>query len=561
MSASTRLARLAIVCLTACVLGAASAQLEGQQPPRASDATATLAGDVVERTSSTDVAPLAGATVRLTSDDGPSRSTTTNSAGHFQFETLPAGRYVLSAEKPAYVRMAYGATRFAQPGTPIVLGSDDRAGGYRIVTFKGGVLAGAIANARGTPVPGAMVAALRRVVHDDGTIAASTLSPAAAGAGATLTARADGRGEFRLFGLPPGRYVLEAALPSTLTPPHAIARGFYPSAVVAHDAQVLVVDERTEISGLVFAPPVVRVASLAGRVSAPSGMLTSARVILRPEFPGRGETTAGPTGEFTFDGVMEGTYAVEARALVGIDARATPSRRRVWGRAEASVTANGENRVDVALRPGLELPVNVVLQSAGGNAAPPRIEITLQPLRPWQQEPAIVATATTRSLTLRDVAPGGYALSAKALDANGVDLGWRLMQIVVDGRDVTDADLVIPDTGASLIVTMTDQAQTIDGRLILPAGGPAVSTTVIVFPADRRFWLPRSRRVAVARPGTDGRFAFTSLPAGDYRMIALLDPDMEQIADPAFLETLVPASFAISLAPGEHKTLDLRTAN
>jgi hypothetical protein len=44
-------------------------------------------------------------------------------------------------------------------------------------------------------------------------------------------------------------------------------------------------------------------------------------------------------------------------------------------------------------------------------------------------------------------------------------------------------------------------------------------------------------------------------------MIALLDPDMERIADPSFLETLMPASFAIALAPGEHKTLDLRTAN
>jgi hypothetical protein len=55
--------------------------------------------------------------------------------------------------------------------------------------------------------------------------------------------------------------------------------------------------------------------------------------------------------------------------------------------------------------------------------------------------------------------------------------------------------------------------------------------------------------------------SFADLPAGDYRMIALLDPDVERIADPAFLETLVPVSFAVSLAPGEHKTLDLRTAN
>jgi hypothetical protein len=289
--------------------------------------------------------------------------------------------------------------------------------------------------------------------------------------------------------------------------------------------------------------------------------LTSARVILQPEFPGRGETTAGPTGEFTFDGVVEGAYAAEARAVVAADSSAAQPRRRVWGRAEAFVTANGDNHIDVASRPGLDLPVNVVLQGAGRDAEPSRIEVALTPLRPWQQEPAIVATTTARRLTLPDVAPGRYALSAKALDAAGIDLGWRIMTIVVDGRDVTDADLTIPDTGASLVVTMTDEVQTIDGRLILPAGGPAVSTTVIVFPADRELWRPQSRRLAIARPATDGRFAFTSLPPGDYRMIALLDPDMEQIADPAFLETLMPASFAVSLAPGEHKTLDLRTAN
>ncbi len=561
MPAPTRRARLAVTCLAACVLSAGRAPLVGQRMPVAIGGTAAPSGDVVERTSPENVAPLAGATVRLTRDDGSSRSTTSDAAGRFQFDALPAGRYVLTTEKPAYVRMAYGATRFAQPGTPIVLGSHDRVGGYRLVTFKGGVLAGAITNVNGTPVPGATVIALRRVVQDDGTIAASSLSPTAAGDGTTSTARTNSRGEYRLFGLPPGRYVLEAALPASLTPPHAIARGFYPSAVVAQDAQVLVVDERTELSGLVFAPPVVRVVSLAGRVSAPADVLASARVVLQPDFPGRSETTARPTGEFTFDGVPEGAYVAEARALVAAGSQTAQRRRRLWGRAETVVTTNGENRVDVALRAGLDLPVEIMLQDAARSPGPSKIEVSLQPLRPWQQEPAIVATTTVRRLTLQDVAPGRYALSAKGQDATGADLEWRVMRILADGHDVTDADLVIPDTGATLAVTMTDQVQIIDGRLIVPAGAPAVSTTVIIFPADRRFWLPRSRRLAIARPGTDGRFSFADLPAGDYRMIALLDPDVERIADPAFLETLVPVSFAVSLAPGEHKTLDLRTAN
>jgi hypothetical protein len=561
MSAPTRHARLVVACLAACLLSAGRAQIDGRQTSAATGGAAMLAGAVVERTSQVDVAPLAGAAVRVTRDDGSSRSTTSDAAGRFQFDALPPGRYVLTAEKPAYIRMAYGATRFAQPGTPIVLGRDDHAGGYRIVTFKGGVLAGAITNASGTPVSGATVAALRRVVADDGTIAASPLAPVSAGDGATLTARTNGRGEFRLFGLPPGRYVLQAALPAILTPPHAIARGFYPSAVVAQDAQVLVVDERTELSGLIFAPPVVRVVAVAGRVSAPSGTLASARVVLQPDFPGRSETAARPTGEFTFDGVPEGAYTVDARALVASDSQAAQSRRRLWGRAETFVTTTGENRVDVALRAALDLPVDIVLRGTARAPEPSKIEVALESLRPWQQEPAIVGTTTARRLTLRDVAPGRYALLARALDAAGSDLGWRVMQILADGRDVTDADLAIPDIGATLVVTMTDQVQIIDGRLIVPAGAPAVSTTVVVFPADHRLWLPRSRRLAIARPGTDGRFSFTGLPAGDYRMIALLDPDMERIADPSFLETLMPASFAVSLAPGEHKTLDLRTAN
>ena len=63
-----------------------------------------------------------------------------------------------------------------------------------------------------------------------------------------------------------------------------------------------------------------------------------------------------------------------------------------------------------------------------------------------------------------------------------------------------------------------------------------------------------------ARPGTDGKFTVANLPPGDYRMAAVVDVAPSDLNDPAFLEQILGASFAIKLGVGENKTQDLKIA-
>jgi len=81
---------------------------------------------------------------------------------------------------------------------------------------------------------------------------------------------------------------------------------------------------------------------------------------------------------------------------------------------------------------------------------------------------------------------------------------------------------------------------------------------VILFSADPRYWVPASRRIASARPATDGRFVFAGLPAGEYRLAAVADLEPGAWYDPDVLRQLVGGSVLLSLTEGERRVQDLQ---
>jgi hypothetical protein len=72
--------------------------------------------------------------------------------------------------------------------------------------------------------------------------------------------------------------------------------------------------------------------------------------------------------------------------------------------------------------------------------------------------------------------------------------------------------------------------------------------------------MPQARRITATRPGTDGRFTFRGLPAGDYRLTAVTDVEPGEWYDPAFLNQLGSVSIPISLTEGQRKVQDIRLA-
>ena len=83
---------------------------------------------------------------------------------------------------------------------------------------------------------------------------------------------------------------------------------------------------------------------------------------------------------------------------------------------------------------------------------------------------------------------------------------------------------------------------------------------VLVFSADTRHWFGGSRRTRAVRPGSDGRYAVSDLPAGDYLVAALGDYEPTQLGDPKFLERVTQVAIKVTVAEGGKTQLDLKIA-
>jgi hypothetical protein len=178
---------------------------------------------------------------------------------------------------------------------------------------------------------------------------------------------------------------------------------------------------------------------------------------------------------------------------------------------------------------------------------------TIGPARGIALSAAGVADANGR-FTITSVVPGRYRITA-----TGGLQGWTLASSVISGQDTLDFPVEVkaePIGGA--ILTFRDRQSELTGTIVDEQGQPAPAYTVIVYPAEREFWTPGSRRISSQRPGTDGRFTFRNLPPGEYRLAPVLDPDPGAWYDPAFLEQLENTALRVPLGAGEQKGQNLR---
>jgi uncharacterized protein (DUF2141 family) len=107
------------------------------------------------------------------------------------------------------------------------------------------------------------------------------------------------------------------------------------------------------------------------------------------------------------------------------------------------------------------------------------------------------------------------------------------------------------------VVTFTDEATELSGVVQNTDGHPAPEYFVAVFAADEKLW-ESSRRIRMARPDVNGRYVFTGLAPGTYRLAVTTDLAAADLTDVSFIRALVPASLDVTLGVNEKKTLDVR---
>ena len=176
-----------------------AAQTPSQKPSTAKGADeCSIAGTVVKLV---DGEPLRKAKVTIQSliDSTRSNSTLTDSGGHFELKRLDPGGYKLRVSRVGFISYEYGQRKPGDPGATLTLRHGQQINDLVFRLIPAGVIAGRILDEDGEPLPSVEVSALREV-YTEGKRSLST----------TTVVETNDRGEYRLFGLPPGRYFVSA---------------------------------------------------------------------------------------------------------------------------------------------------------------------------------------------------------------------------------------------------------------------------------------------------------------------------------------------------------------
>ncbi|HTG99397.1 MAG TPA: carboxypeptidase-like regulatory domain-containing protein [Vicinamibacterales bacterium] len=550
-----------------------------QRDVTAPTGTASITGRVI----ATDTGrPLRRARVVIGGGGRP-RAASTDEQGRYRISALPAGSYTISATKSGYVNGAFGQRRASGTGTPLELTDGQQAVNIDIRLARGGVVTGRVLDEEGEPLARAVVSVLRQqYVRGQ-----KQLTPAGAD-------QSDDRGQYRVFGLPPGDYFvsatasgMEQAVRQILGDPSGVqtsdssgyAPTYYPGVTTAGDATRVKLAAAQEITGVDFQIQVVPFATVKGIVVGGSATVTlisddgggmggfgGALAALAgrggrggPDPVGSGLRTTATRGDgsFSIPNVTPGKYTIVARA----DSGPNGSPRRA---VQPLVVAGEEVNVALTPMPGVQLGGTITLEATG---APPASGFSGFRVTPV----AVGASATigpggrggrpgdagpAGQFTITDVMPGVYMVRGSA------PRGWTMKSVYLDGRDITDQPIEVKSESVpGLNVIFTDKISSIKGTVRDARGNPGGDVAVIVFPSDERLWLPQSRQIVSSRTDAAGSYYVSAVPPGEYLIVAVEEVEQGEWFDPSYLDQIRSRSTKIRIEEGDQRTLDLKVSS
>lgn len=580
-------------------VAAGGAQAPPQTPPRDQPRAVLTGSAVISGTVVADDetrAPLRSATVELSRTGVEDiRSTSTDDQGRFVFDRLPAASYALSATKGAYIPMSYGAPKPGMSGRSIALSDGQAFAAKPIALTRGGVIAGRLLDRNGLPVSGTIVTANRFMVANGERRRRLT-------EGSERQSVTNAHGDYRIYGLLPGEYLVYAGSASSGTETEVTAvelrwasqaigpaprpgRSFtyaptiFPGTADAAIAVPIVLARGEERLGVDFALQYVPVAKVTGFVTGPAGKPAS-NVTVRYSFKQPNQfttnsltsTRTGPDGGFAFTGVPPGDYVLVARSLLAapesLDAGArgglTPVPLELWGIVDLNLAGQDVSDVAIRLQPGMSVSGRVVLKGSAANSPPDlaRVVVRLGSLSAPSLlgGPPSAMVNADGTFKVDGVMPGSSALTVTLPAQAGGTSPWFVRSALSGGQDLMDVPLEVPPGSdvSNIVVTLSDVRSEVVGTLVDSAGQPAPEFYVFMFSTDKTSWTTRSRRIKFTRASDTGSYVIGGLPPGEYFLCALTELDMELRFEPSYLEQLVPASTKITLAEGEKKIQNLR---
>jgi protocatechuate 3,4-dioxygenase beta subunit len=498
-------------------------------------ANATVSG----RVTTTDGKPAANITVALSpADFTPDRNriaarATTDAEGRYKITNVAAGRYRLLALAPLYTSPEDRGSSPFNSGKMVTVGASETVENIDVSLVRGGVITGRVMSPEGKPVIGERVSVTNADQPNAAGPAAWVISP--------FDFETDDRGIYRIYGVPPGRYVVSVGQARdagmiTVGPTAAqYQRTFYPNTTDASQAKPVEVTSGSEASGvdidLAEAPKSYeahgKIVDESGNPVAGIGYGHGAVRVNQPVIGAWGTdgSTTDEAGGFVVRNLMPGRYAVFAASDFG------GSSLEVYSDAvQFEVTdANVEGLV-IKVHRGASISGSVVVEGTtdrsvlakiaqlnlGANVRPVAGAPPDQVSAPNFAQGRVNADGTFRLTGLR---PGKVVLN---LFAFGETRGFTLLGVQRAGADASSGiDVAEGEQVTGVRVRVGYGSSVIRGQLdVRSAGEPAtLPPGARVNVTARRNGTQMPGGVAGGEVDSRGHFVIEGLMGGEYELI------------------------------------------
>lgn len=516
------------------------------------DDTCRVSGMVVKMV---DGSPLKNATVRLENDSDREHIIAAKTAadGRFELRNVPSGRYKLKVKRNGYVEQEYGQQKPSDPGATFALspGQDKHD-----VTFKlipAAVIAGRVFDEDGEAMPQAVVLASREVYREGRRTLASS-----------AFAQTDDLGQYRLYGLAPGRYYVSAVqrdwnevtgdrefiAASAVQGERGYVKTYYPGTPDIGRASLIVAKEGEEIAGTDIPLKQVAVYRIRGKVfnavthkggSEAYLALISRTKRLEWDFGG-GQQVHKSDGSFEFPGVVPGSYLLMA---YWSDQGKTYSTQQKLDIGDSDLEG-----VSLVIGAGATIPGNIRWE---GKPSLERDELTVSiqsaDMSMMWRDPSRVES--NQQFTAKDVGDGDYKVVV-----NGLGKDCYIKDTVYGETHSAEGLISVSKGGGEhLEVVVSSRGARVQGAVVDKDGLPATGVWVVAVPDEAR----RTNFRLFKEQTTDqyGKFDLHGLAPGSYKLFSWTGIERGEWEDEEFLKPFEAKGESVEVQDEGMKTVNL----
>jgi hypothetical protein len=152
-----------------------------------------------------------------------------------------------------------------------------------------------------------------------------------------------------------------------------------------------------------------------------------------------------------------------------------------------------------------------------------------------------------------------YLQGPMRIVSTAIPPGWWLKSATVGGVDAAEEPYTFAAHGQPVAMTLVfaDAASEISGRVVDERGRAVRDAFMLAFSTNPARWQTRSRYVAGRRADANGFFQVSTLPPGDYWVVAVDRFEQGDLQNPEVLETLARSAQRMTLFERQRLVRDL----